>query len=114
MILILSATLVIVSLWGYTRIFLAVPSVTALFAGFDDELPNFSRAVFAVARYVFVFAPIGIVAFALLWQRRKSGGTAAKRAFVGVIAHFGIFLLVLSVWTFAIYLPILRMGAAVS
>ncbi len=55
-ILIHSAMLVIVSLWGCTRIYLAVPSVTDLFAGFGDELPALSRLVFVgVSAYIAVF-----------------------------------------------------------
>ena len=113
-VLMLSTVLVAFSLLVYGSIFLAVPSFTALFAGFGNDLPSLTRVVLDYSQYTVVLALIGVVPLVSMWQNRASGSRSERRNLLRIIIGFAISIMVGSTTMIAFYLPIFEMGEAVT
>lgn len=110
----LSTVLVMLSLIIYVSIVVAVPSFSELFAGFGAALPLLTSIVLDYSQYAIVLALVGIIPLVSMWRNRLSGGTEESRNFRRVVASFGISLIVAGVSMTGVYLPIFKLGVAVS
>ncbi len=113
-VLVLSTFLVAWSLVIYIFIVVAVPSFGELYAGFGGALPGLTATVIDYSRYTVVLALIGVVPLVSMWRNRSSGSQSQRRDFRRVITGFGISLIVGGTTIAGLYLPIFKMGAAVS
>ena len=113
-VLMLSTILVAWSLSIYVFIVVAVPSFGELYAGFGATLPVLTSAVLDYSKYTVVLALIGVIPLVSMWRNKSSGSQTERRDFKRVITGFGISLVVGSITSAGLYLPIFKMGAAVS
>jgi type II secretory pathway component PulF len=113
-VLVLSTFLVAWSLVVYGIIIVAAPSFGELYAGFGARLPVLTNAVIDYSKYTVVLAFIGVVPLVSMWRNRSLRTYTERREFRWIITSFGISLIVGSITTAGLYLPIFKMGAAAS
>ena len=113
-VLLLSTLLVVWSLAIYAAILVVIPSFGDLFADFGATLPTLTTLVLDYSKYSVALVLIGVVPLASMWRYRLSGSPSANRDFRWVITGFGISMLVLGITVTGVYLPVFKMGAAIS
>jgi type II secretory pathway component PulF len=113
-VLLLSSILVVWSIAIYAYIVMAVPSFRELFAGFGADLPSLTAFVIKYSWLCVVLAPLSIIPLVALWRKRSSENIDKGRDFKRVIIAFMISVVIGNVSVYGLYLPIFKMGAAVS
>jgi len=113
-ILVLSSFLVAWSLIVYGVILIAVPPFRELFAGFGADLPVLTTLVLDYSKYSVVLVLIGVVPLVSMWRCRTSGSQSEQRDFRRVITGFSVSLIVGGTTMAGLYLPVFKIGAAVS
>lgn len=113
-VLLLSSILVVWSIAIYAYIVIAVPSFRELFAGFGADLPSLTAFVIKYSWLCVVLTPLSIIPLVALWRKRSSETVEKGRDFKRVIIAFMISVVIGNVTVYGLYLPIFKMGAAVS
>ncbi|GEM_PF-2225874 len=107
-----SASLMVLSLGIYACVMLATPGFARLYAGFGTELPAITGFALSAAPFAIALSLVSIVPFVNLLRARRTG--AAGNGFAWVVASAVLAVAILGAWAYAMYLPILELGAAVS
>ena len=112
--LVLSAVVVLLCAAAYVYWLVSVPGFEALFRGFGDELPWLTRAVLAGYRLGVLPVLIAVIPFTMLLRHRVDYRSRHWRRFKWVLIGFGLTWTLMGIGVVAMYLPIFRMGTAVS
>lgn len=112
--LVWSIASVVFSATIYSWVFVATPAFASLYSGFGADLPWLTAVVLATSRFYGLLLLIGLIPCVILVKRRNTIGAERSRLFKLIALGFGLACTLLGVFTVAMYLPVFRMGAAVS